>query len=79
MSRVGLSPLTPHDLRHTAASFFIAEGANPWMLAEILGHGDTRMIDRVYGQLFEKDRQALRVRMSRRAAEAGSGAGRPAV
>jgi integrase len=79
VSKVGLSPLTPHDLRHTAASFFIAEGANPWMLAEILGHGDTRMIDRVYGHLFEKDRQALRVRMSRRAAEAGSGASRPAV
>jgi integrase len=69
--KVGLSPLTPPDLRHTAASFFIAEGANPWMLAEILGHNDTRMIDRVYGHLFEKDRQALRVRMSRRAAEAG--------
>jgi len=63
----GLAPLTPHDLRHTAASFFIAEGANQWMLAEILGHTDTRMIDRVYGHLFETDRQALRIRMSQRA------------
>ncbi len=62
-----LEPLTPHDLRHTAASFFIAEGANQWMLAEILGHRDTRMIDRVYGHLFDKDRQELRSRMSRRA------------
>ena len=69
--RAGLAPLTPHDLRHTAASLFIAEGANPWMLAEILGHRDTRMIDHVYGHLFEKDRQALRTRMSRRAREAG--------
>jgi integrase len=68
--RAGLTPLTPHDLRHTAASFFIAEGANPWMLAEILGHRDTRMIDRVYGHLFEKDRQALRDRMSQRAQRA---------
>ncbi len=70
VSLAELAPLTPHDLRHTAASLFIAEGANPWMLAEILGHGDTRMIDRVYGHLFEKDRQALRDRMSRRAREA---------
>lgn len=70
VERVGLAPLTPHDLRHTAASFFIAEGANPWMLAEILGHRDTRMIDRVYGHLFEKDRQALRDRMSQRAQRA---------
>ena len=70
VARAGLAPLTPHDLRHTAASFFIAEGANPWMLAEILGHRDTRMIDRVYGHLFEKDRQALRERMSERARRA---------
>lgn len=70
IEQAGLSPLTPHDLRHTAASFFIAEGANQWMLAEILGHRDTRMIDRVYGHLFDKDRQELRARMSRRAREA---------
>jgi integrase len=59
--------LTPHDLRHSAASIFIAAGANPWMLAEILGHSDTRMIDRVYGHLFDKDREDLRQRVSERA------------
>jgi hypothetical protein len=42
------------------------------MLAEILGHRDTRMIDRVYGHLFEKDRQALRDRMSQRAKRASA-------
>jgi len=63
-----LAPLTPHDLRHTAASLFISAGANPWMLAEILGHSDTRMIDRVYGHLFDKDREDLRQRMSEKAA-----------
>ncbi|MFN8037598.1 MAG: site-specific integrase [Acidimicrobiales bacterium] len=62
-----LTPLTPHDLRHTAASLFISAGANPWMLAEVLGHTDTRMIDRVYGHLFEKDREELRKRMSEKA------------
>jgi integrase len=65
----GLAPLTPHDLRHTAASLFISADANPWMLAEILGHRDTRMIDRVYGHLFDKDREALRRRMSSGAAD----------
>jgi len=62
-----LQPLTPHDLRHTAASLFISAGANPWMLAEVLGHTDTRMIDRVYGHLFDKDREDLRQRMSEKA------------
>ncbi len=65
-----LAPLTPHDLRHTAASLFISAGANPWMLAEVLGHSDTRMIDRVYGHLFERDREDLRRKMSERAARA---------
>lgn len=72
VAQAGLAPLSPHDLRHTAASFLIAEGANPWMLAEILGHRDTRMIDLVYGHLFEKDREALRQRMSRRARDASA-------
>ena len=62
-----LEPLTPHDLRHTAASLFISAGANPWMLAEVLGHTDTRMIDRVYGHLFDKDREQLRQRISDKA------------
>ncbi|MDQ4037706.1 MAG: tyrosine-type recombinase/integrase [Actinomycetota bacterium] len=65
--------MSPHDLRHTAASFLLAEGANPWMLAEILGHRDTRMIDLVYGHLFDKDREALRQRMSRRARDGSIG------
>ena len=66
----GVAPLTPHDLRHTAASLFISAGANPWMLAEVLGHSDTRMIDRVYGHLFERDREDLRRRMSEKAERA---------
>ena len=66
----GLAPLTPHDLRHTAASLFISAGANPWMLAEILGHSDTRMIDRVYGHLFDRDREDLRQRLSAKARNA---------
>ena len=40
------------------------------MLAEILGHSDTRMIDRVYGHLFDKDREDLRQRVSERARSA---------
>lgn len=67
-----LAPLTPHDLRHTAASLFISAGANPWMLAEVLGHSDTRMIDRIYGHLFERDREDLRRRMSEKAVRAAA-------
>lgn len=45
---------------------------SPRRAVEMLGHRGTCMIDRVYGHLFDKDRQELRAGMSRRAREAQS-------
>lgn len=67
VEKSGIERLTPHDMRHTAASIFISEGASPWMVASLLGHNDTRMVDKVYGHLFDSDREALRQRISARA------------
>jgi integrase len=42
-----------HDLRHTAASMLIAQGAHPKIIQERLGHSSiTTMMNR-YGHLFE--------------------------
>jgi integrase len=42
-----------HDLRHSAASMLIAQGANPKQIMERLGHASiTTTMDR-YGHLFE--------------------------
>lgn len=54
----GVAPFTPHDMRHTAASLMIANGTDLLRLAEILGHTDTRMIERVYGHLYDSHRRA---------------------
>lgn len=40
--------LTPYDLRHTATSVLSASGVAPELLADLLGHVDTRMVFKHY-------------------------------
>ncbi|HEX3782676.1 MAG TPA: tyrosine-type recombinase/integrase [Pseudonocardiaceae bacterium] len=44
--------LTPHKLRHTAASLAIAAGADVKVVQHMLGHTDAAMTLNVYGHLF---------------------------
>lgn len=44
--------LTPHKLRHTAASLAIAAGADVKVLQTMLGHTDAAMTLNIYGHLF---------------------------
>jgi integrase len=44
--------LTPHKLRHTAASLAIAAGADVKVLQHMLGHADAAMTLNIYGHLF---------------------------
>ncbi|MGH3624188.1 MAG: tyrosine-type recombinase/integrase [Sciscionella sp.] len=44
--------LTPHKLRHTAASLAIAAGADVKVLQQMLGHADAAMTLNIYGHLF---------------------------
>lgn len=43
--------LTPNDLRRTFASWMIQAGVAPFVVARLLGHKSTRMVETVYGQL----------------------------
>src|SRR4051794_19857439 len=73
----GLSDITPHDLRHTAASLAVASGAHAKAVQRILGHASAAMTLDVYSGLFDDDLTALAERMdaaSRAAAEARVGA-----
>ena len=47
--------VTPHDLRHTAASLAISAGANPKVVQRMLGHASAAMTLDVYADLFESD------------------------
>lgn len=55
--------LSPHDLRHTAASLAISAGANVKAVQRMLGHASAAMTLDVYGDLFEDDLDAVSVRL----------------
>src|SRR5450631_1504970 len=55
----GLQDLTPHDLRHTAASLAIASGANVKAVQLMLGHASAAMTLDVYAGLFGDDLDAV--------------------
>lgn len=47
--------VTPHDLRHTAASLAISAGANVKAVQRMLGHASASMTLDTYADLFEDD------------------------
>jgi integrase len=47
--------ITPHDLRHTAASLAISAGANVKAVQRMLGHAKASMTLDVYADLFDED------------------------
>lgn len=54
-----LVDVTPHDLRHTAASLAIASGANVKAVQQMLGHASAAMTLDVYAGLFGDDLDAV--------------------
>nr|WP_246081069.1 site-specific integrase [Modestobacter altitudinis] len=59
----GLQDLSPHDLRHTAASLLVASGANVKAVQRMLGHASAAMTLDVYSGLFDDDLGRLADRM----------------
>ncbi|CAN5321568.1 hypothetical protein BH11ACT2_BH11ACT2_22140 [soil metagenome] len=61
--------ITPHDLRHTAASLAIHAGANPKAVQRMLGHASAAMTLDTYADLFEDDLDAVSDRLDAARAE----------
>jgi integrase len=59
VAATGLAPLTPHDLRHTAASLAVASGAKVKHVQRMLGHASAAMTLDVYAGLFDDDLDQL--------------------
>lgn len=55
LERSGVRYRNPYQVRHTYASAALTEGANPWYLAEQLGHVDPEMVFRTYGKFIRED------------------------
>jgi integrase len=51
-AELGVDGLTPHKLRHTAASLAIAAGADVKVIQQMLGHADAAMTLNIYGHVF---------------------------
>jgi integrase len=47
--------ITPHDLRHSAASLAVSAGANVKAIQRMLGHARASMTLDVYADLFDDD------------------------
>lgn len=49
--RANIPEVTPRDLRRSHAKILRALGVEPHLIAGMLGHADSRMVERVYGRL----------------------------
>jgi len=61
---VGVDGLTPHELRHTAASLAIASGASVKVIQRMLGHASAAMTLDVYSHLFADDLDTVADRLN---------------
>jgi len=59
----GLEGLTPHELRHTAASLAVSAGANVKAVQRMLGHASAAMTLDVYSGLFDDDLDGVAERL----------------
>lgn len=72
VTAAGLTDVTPHDLRHTAASLAVASGAHVKLVQRMLGHASAAMTLDVYAALFDDDLGALAERMDAAATAHGA-------
>lgn len=56
--------MSPHDLRHTAASLAVSSGANVKAVQRMLGHASAAMTLDVYADLFDDDLDAVAVALN---------------
>ncbi|WP_314453255.1 site-specific integrase [uncultured Microbacterium sp.] len=63
--------VTPHDLRHTAASLAISSGANVKAVQRMLGHASASMTLDTYADLFDDDLDGVAVSLDEARRSAG--------
>jgi integrase len=67
--RAGLTDVSPHTLRHTAAVWMAEAGESMAVIAQYLGHSDSRITERVYARFspdyLKRASQALDMRDTR--------------
>lgn len=64
LDAAGVEWMTPHDLRHTAASLAVSAGASVKAVQTMLGHKSAAMTLDVYSDLFDSDLYDVAARMN---------------
>lgn len=62
--------ITPHDLRHTAASLAVSAGAHVKAVQRMLGHASAAMTLDVYADLFDDDLSSVATALGAQASDA---------
>ena len=65
VKRSGIPRITPHDLRHTAASLAVSAGANVKAVQRMLGHSSAAMTLDIYADLFDGDLDAVAIALDK--------------
>ena len=65
LSRAGLPSVRLHDLRHTAASLLLAQGAPARVVMEILGHSQIALTMNTYSHVAPEVSREAAERMAR--------------
>lgn len=60
---IGVEGLTPHELRHTAASLAVSVGSHVKVVQRMLGHASAAMTLDTYADLFDEDLDAVADRL----------------
>ena len=61
-TQLGIPRVTPNDLRRTHANWLRDAGVDTASIADVLGHVDSRMVERVYGKLKPEQLHGSRAR-----------------
>lgn len=77
MSDPTFPTISPHDLRHTAASLAISAGANVKAVQTMLGHKSAAMTLDTYADLFPDDLDNVASALNRAASRSWSAARMP--
>lgn len=71
LKEASLAPMTPHDLRHTAASLAVQSGAHVKTIQRMLGHASAAMTLDVYSDLFDDDLDSVSIALDKAASRSG--------
>jgi len=63
--RVGIERVTPHTFRHTFGSWLVQAGVDTFVVGKLMGHKDSKMVERYYGHLAPKNKSEAMARLPR--------------